>query len=70
MDVVDYKDIEYQLLFKGINNYSKNLAKTHKPTLTRIHFQNELVIYNKCWFTTNGLKGMDISDIELGKYEL
>ncbi|AWG96005.1 hypothetical protein [Actinobacillus pleuropneumoniae] len=71
-DLVEYSDVEYQLIFKSErNNIVKNLAKTHKPQLTRELFDGEnLVIYDKGWFTTYQYKGIDISDIPPGKYSV
>lgn len=65
-----YSDIDYILLIKGKNEYSKNLAKAHNSNLTRDYFEDELVIYDKCFFTTYRYEGIDISDIEKGTYKL
>lgn len=70
VDVEKYSDINYELIFKGKNSYSKTLAKDNKPNLTREYFQKEIVIYDKCWFTTYKHQGLDISDIEKGKYQM
>lgn len=70
LDVENYSDIDYKLIFKGIKNYTKNLAKDNRPELTKEFFKNELVIYDKCYFTTFQYKGMDISEIDIGSYEL
>lgn len=70
VDVEKYSDISYELIFKGKNSYSKTLAKDNKPNLTREYFQKEIVIYDKCWFTTYKHQGLDISDIEKGKYQM
>ena len=70
VDVENYSDISYELIFKGSKNYSKNLAKDNKPHLTRKYFQDEIVIYDKCWFTTYNYKGIDVSDIDKGNYEI
>lgn len=70
LDVENYSDIDYKLIFSGIKNYTKNLAKDNRPGLTKEFFKNELIIYDKCYFTTFQYKGMDISEIDIGSYEL
>lgn len=71
-DLVEYADVEYQLIFKSDKKeIVKNLAKTHKPQLTRELFDGKnLVVYDKGWFTTYQYKGVDISDIPAGKYSV
>lgn len=66
----NYSDIDYVLIIKGKNEYFKNLAKAHNANLTRDYFEDKLVIYDKCFFTTYRYEGIDISDIEKGKYKI
>lgn len=70
-DLIEYKDIDYQLIFKGKNTIIKPMAKAHRPYLTKEFFDGKnLVIYDKGWFTTPQNQGIDISDIPTDKYEL
>lgn len=70
-DLIDYSDIEYELiLISSKNEIKKTLAKAHKPFLTRELFDGKnLVIYDKGWFTTYQYKGINIKDLPKGKYE-
>lgn len=75
LDAEDYSDISYQLVFKDVNpkhgnDYNIKLAKADRPNLTREMFKDELVIYDKCWVTTPQYKGIDISEVSQGQYEL
>lgn len=70
VNAAEYSDIDYELIFEGDNNYIKKLAKANRPNLTREYFDNKIVVYDKCWFTTSGYSGIDISDIEKGSYTL
>lgn len=70
VDVEEYSDINYELWLIGENNFSKKLAKDHMPFLSRQLFDEVLVSYDKCWFTTYKKKGVDISEVDKGKYEL
>ncbi|NRD70193.1 hypothetical protein HQR03_06545 [Psychrobacter okhotskensis] len=70
VDVEDYQDINYELIFKGKSNFIKKLAKAHRPNLTRGYFKKEIVIYDKCWFSTYQHLGLDVSDLTEGSYEL
>ena len=40
------------------------------PYLSRQLFNEVLIAYDKCWFTTYKKKGIDIMDIDKGEYEL
>ncbi|OQS56302.1 hypothetical protein ASU4_11660, partial [Actinobacillus suis] len=43
----------------------------HRPALTREFFNGKsLTIYDKAWFTTYQYKGIDISVLPKGKYQL
>ena len=69
----EYSDVDYHLIFTEKNSkkeYIKPLAKTHKPYLTREHFDGNFVVYYKGWFTTYQYKGINISDIPKGNYQL
>ena len=68
--IVDYSDIEYALLIKGKSVYRRSLAKDNKPELSDKYSDSYNVSYDKCWFTTYGYKGINISDIEKGEYVL
>lgn len=70
VNVEEYKDIDYSLILKGKQEYTLALAKAERPNLTRELFDGELVVYDKCWFTTLHYKGLDISHILRGEYEL
>lgn len=70
VDVEEYSDINYELWLIGENNFSKKLAKDHMPYLSRQLFNEVLVTYDKCWFTTYKKKGIDITDVDKGEYEL
>lgn len=75
LDVEDYSDINYQLILKDVkhkhnNDYTIKLAKADRPNLTREMFKDELIIYDKCWVTTPQYKGIDISKVGQGHYEL
>ena len=65
--------MDYHLIFTEKNSkkeYIKPLAKTHKPHLTRDLFDGNFVVYDKGWFTTYQYKGINISDIPKGIYQL
>ncbi|WP_443091777.1 hypothetical protein [Basfia succiniciproducens] len=64
--------MDYELILKSSKTeIRKPLAKAHRPSLTRELFDGEsFVIYDKGWFTTYQYKGLDISDIDGGKYEM
>ena len=69
----EYSDVNYYLIFteKGSKKeYVKPLAKTNKASLTRELFDGNFVIYDKGWFTTYQHKGIDITDIPKGNYQL
>lgn len=69
----EYSDVDYHLIFTEKNSkkeYIKPLAKTHKPHLTRELFDGSFVVYDKGWFTTYQYKGINISDIPKGTYQL
>lgn len=65
-----WSDISYELIIEGEKTYYKNLAVGHRPALTRQYYKNRAVVYDKSWFTTEGYKGIDISDIPMGTYNL
>ena len=71
--VPDYGDIQYELVFQNTRTgktYTKKLAKLHRPHLTRELFDGDFVVYDKGWFTTPDLKGIDISDLPEAEYQL
>lgn len=71
--IQEYSDINYELVLENTRNgrqYTKTLAKTHRSHLTRELFDQDLVVYDKGWFTTYQYKGVDISDIPDGTYRL
>lgn len=65
----EWSDISYELIFEGQKRYQKSLAKAHHAEITAQYAKNG-EIYDKCWFTTKEYAGVDISDIELGNYQL
>lgn len=67
----EYSDIDYKLIIKSQSNeFVKNLAKAHRPDLTETYSFHPSISYDKCWFATPGYKGVDISDVPPGSYEL
>lgn len=67
----EYSDIDYKLLIKSQSKeFVKSLAKAHRPDLTTTYSFHPSISYDKCWFATPGYKGVDISDIPPGSYEL
>lgn len=73
VNLQEYSDINYKLILKEQTTkkeYIKPLAKTHKPHLTRELFDGNFVVYDKGWFTTYQYKGIDISDVPKGHYQL
>lgn len=71
--IADYSDISYELLLRNVGDgkeYVKNLAKTHRPHLTRELFDGDFVVYDKGWFTTYQYKGVRLSDLPKGEYYL
>lgn len=71
--IQDYPDINYELIFKSNKTgkeYSKGLAKLHRPYLTRELFDGNFIIYDKGYFTTPHLKGIDIADLPRDEYQL
>ncbi len=66
----NWSDINYELLLVGEKTYIKKLEKLHKPELTSKFSTNKDIVYDKCWFATYGLNGIDISNINKGKYTL
>lgn len=66
----EYSDIEYHIILKGKNEYTKKLAKAHRPELTSLYAHNNNICYDKCWFATPNYQGIDISDVPKGSYEL
>ncbi len=71
--IPDYADIDYELIFQDTltgKNYTKRLAKQHKPFLTRELFERDFIVYDKGFFTTPNLQGVDISDLPKAEYQL
>ena len=67
----EYSDIDYKLIIKSQSSeFVKSLAKVHRPDLTATYSFHPNISYDKCWFATPGYKGIDISDIPPGSYEL
>lgn len=67
----EYSDIDYKLIIKDeYTEIIKNLAKAHRPDLTASYSFHPSISYDKCWFATPGYKGIDISDIPPGNYNL
>ena len=70
VNVKNYNDIDYTLIIKGKEIYRRPLAKDNKPELSKKYSDSYDVSYDKCWFTTYGHKGINISDITQGEYVL
>lgn len=76
--LAEYSDVSYQLILVNTleqtnkqTTIQKDLAKAHRPSLTRELFDGKnLVIYDKGWFATYQFKGIDITDIPKGTYQL
>ncbi|VTU06971.1 acetyltransferase [Actinobacillus porcinus] len=67
----EYSDIDYKLIIKGASGeYVKNLGKGSRPELTKHYAAGTNFNYDKCWFATLGYKGIDISELPVGTYEL
>lgn len=67
----DYKDIDVKLCFDSEKGETIiDLAKTHRPSLTRQLYDGNFVNYDKGWFCTLAFKGINISLIPDGKYTL
>lgn len=65
-----YDQINYKLVLVSDKNIELGLAKGHRPQLTRQYYNGSFCIYDKCWFTTHKYKGIDISNIPEGIYQL
>lgn len=71
--ISNYSDVQYELILQNTRTretYTKGLAKLHRPHLTRELFDGDFVIYDKGYFTTLDLKGIDISDLPKAEYQL
>lgn len=71
--ISDWGDINYNLIFQDAHNgksHVKSLAKLHRPHLTRELFNGDFVIYDKGYFATHNLNGIDISDLPKTEYQL
>ncbi|KAE9530131.1 hypothetical protein [Testudinibacter aquarius] len=71
-DIVEYSDLNYYLLLQNGDSVIRlELAKSHRPSLTKEFFDGKhLTIYDKAWFTTYQHKGIDICILPKGKYRL
>lgn len=59
-----YGDISTKLIFRSKQReIFYNLAKDHKPRLTKDLYETAYVNYDKAWFCTLKYKGLDLSDI-------
>lgn len=70
VNVQDYSDIDYKLILKGDTEHVLQLAKGNRPEITKKFSYNRKVLYDKCWFTTFSYKGVDLTNIPNGIYEL
>jgi hypothetical protein len=68
----NWNDINYNLIFRSdnLNDIILGLAKNNRPSLTRDLYDSQLVNYDKGWFCTLRNKGLDISRIPAGVYQL
>lgn len=67
----DYKDIDVKLCLSSDSGETIiDLAKTHRPSLTRQLYDGTYVNYDKGWFCTLAFKGISINLIPDGKHSL
>ncbi|MBU9847015.1 accessory Sec system protein Asp2 [Rahnella ecdela] len=67
----EYSDISTKLVFKNTDmSFSFPLAKANRPMLSRQLYERGYVNYDKGWFCTLKFKGLDVSSIEAGSYEV
>lgn len=71
-DAAGYGDLDYALVLNDSGREQELLlAKGNQPYLTKSLFDGEyLTIYDKAVFTTYQHKGIDLTSIERGKYQL
>ncbi|WP_223144870.1 hypothetical protein [Psychrobacter sp. ANT_WB68] len=66
-----YHDLKYVLKLKSpTKNYEILLAKDNKPQISKIYYEGTFVNYDKAYFCTNKYKGLDMSHIDTGFYQL
>lgn len=71
VNVGDYSDIDYRLIFKSKDHeHTLSLAKGNKPEITEKFSTSKDVSYDKCWFTTFNYKGISLTGLPDGDYEL
>ncbi|MCU0816105.1 MAG: hypothetical protein MUF74_06410 [Cypionkella sp.] len=67
----EWRDIDYKLILRaGVTQFTIPLAKDHRAALTRELFDGSLVFYDKAWFCTPKHKGIDISHVPSGTYQM
>jgi hypothetical protein len=67
----NWNDINYGLVFRSENDdIALDLAKNNRPGLTREFYDTQFVNYDKGWFCTLRNKGLDITSIPAGEYQL
>jgi len=70
-NVQEYNDINYTLeLLNNQNKYEIPLAKLHKQEITKKYSRNSNIFYDKCYMTTYNHNGIDLSNIDSGKYKV
>jgi hypothetical protein len=67
-----WSDIDYALVLKSSDSREVKIqiAKDHKPNLTRALYKDGFVNYDKCWFCTYKYKGVDLNNVPPGDYDL
>lgn len=71
-DASGYDDLNYVLILKdGKKELELPLAKGNQPYLTKTLFDGEyMTVYDKAVFTTYQHKGIDLSGVKRGKYQM
>ena len=71
LECKNYSDLDYSLILNqdGVKRRLK-LAKDNRPILSKNYYKDYFVNYDKSYFCTNGYKGLDLQDIDPGKYLL
>ncbi|WP_410951973.1 hypothetical protein [Pseudomonas sp. S1(2024)] len=68
----NWKDVKFQLVLtdsEASKTLRIDLAKDHRPSLTREYYSESFTSYDKSWFCTMKHEGIDLSTIPQGKYQ-
>lgn len=66
-------DINVSMVFEnelGGNIIDYQLAKAHRPSLSKVLYDSGYVNYSKGWFCSHGFNGLDLSNLPSGKYNI